>query len=173
MTKEKPPDPPSELIKAKKSKHAFVKIASEYMVGQLGKNALKTTKQARKYMITITEYLLDVCEYIEQQVDELDRLTAELATAHAIEEEHIALINSVTKENEELHITIEEAKKATRQSKKLRDVIKFQNAVIGINKKIQKAVLARTLGMGGDGMLRENLAKLDVLCKKQQKGKNG
>lgn len=30
MTKEKPPDPPSELIKAKKSKHAFVKIASEY-----------------------------------------------------------------------------------------------------------------------------------------------
>lgn len=72
-----------------------------------------------------------------------------------------------------LPIAIEEAKKATRQSKKLRDVIKFQNAVIGINKKIQKAVLARTLGMGGDGMLRENLAKLDVLCKKQQKGKNG
>ena len=44
--------------------------------------------------------------------------------------------------------------------------------VIEINGKIQVAVLAGTLGVGGDKMLRENLAALDKLCQ-EVKNKGG
>lgn len=45
------------------------------------------------------------------------------------------------------------------------DLMKFRNAVIGINKKIQLYVLSISIGGGGHDALRKELSKLNKLCK--------
>jgi len=47
------------------------------------------------------------------------------------------------------------------------EYLKFRNAVIGINKKIQMAKFAAQIGMsGGDSIISKQIVKLDELCEK-------